>query len=144
MWVEFTLQTTETGKHVFESCLAQEEVIPLSDHPNNDASQDKIQLALLDIVQLQQRQLLQHQQHLDAPSTSSIATDRKPRFELTKPGLLDGQSCSPEGWIEFHEYASEKNYWTTDEDRIKNHRLFLTGMATKWYELRMFSHANDT
>lgn len=35
--MEFKLQTTETGRYILESCLAQEEEIPLSDHANNDA-----------------------------------------------------------------------------------------------------------
>lgn len=94
-------------------------------------------------MQLQQRLLRQHKQLLDALSTSSTATEQKPRFGLTKSELSDGQSCSPEGSIDFYGYASEKNFWTMDEDHIKNITLFLTGMAKKWYELRMFSHAND-
>lgn len=43
--------------------------------------------------------------------------------------MFDGYSSSPEGWIDFYEYASEKNM-----------RLFLTGIANKWFELRQVDH----
>lgn len=42
--------------------------------------------------------------------------------------MFDGHSSSLEGWIDFYEYASEKNGWE-EQDRIKNMRLFVTGVA---------------
>lgn len=66
-----------------------------------------------------------------------IAKPNTPRFELVKPDPFDGTTSSPDAWLSFYEYACEKNYWIEDDDKIKNMRLFLTGVAKRWYELRI-------
>lgn len=94
---------------------------------------------MLQALQLQQQQITQHNELMQA-IVSSMKEKEKPRFEIVKPDLFDGYSSSPEGWIDFYEYASEKNLWNSEHDRIKNMRLFLTGVAKKWFELRLVDH----
>lgn len=67
---------------------------------------------------------------------AGTAGTSKPRFELVKPDPFDGVAC-PEAWLSFYEYACEKNYWTTEDDKKKNMRLFLSGVAKKWYDLQI-------
>lgn len=63
-------------------------------------------------------------------------------LEYVKPDMFDGDSSSPESWLTFYEYACNENYWHSDEDKVKNMRLFLSGIAKSWYELRVNAHSN--
>ncbi|KAG0426148.1 hypothetical protein HPB47_026724 [Ixodes persulcatus] len=71
---------------------------------------------------------------------SALRAPLRPRFELVKPDIFDGFSSSAEAWIDFYEYAAEKNYWVTEEDWIKNMRLYLNGIDKKWYDLHLRDH----
>lgn len=66
----------------------------------------------------------------------------RPSLEHVKPDMFDGESSSPESWLTFYEYACNENYWHSDEDKVKNMRLFLSGIAKSWYELRVNAHSN--
>ncbi|KAH8021733.1 hypothetical protein HPB51_016681 [Rhipicephalus microplus] len=46
--------------------------------------------------------------------------------------MFDGESSSPESWFTFYEYACNENCWCSDEDKVKNMRLFLSGIAKSW------------
>lgn len=61
-----------------------------------------------------------------------------------KPEIFDGTSTNPHAWLTYYEYASEKNCWIADEDKVKNLMPFLSKMARSWYELRLPSHAQDS
>lgn len=98
---------------------------------------------MLQALQLQQQQITQQNELMQA-IVSSMKEKEKPRFEAVKPDMFDGYSSSPEGWIDFYEYASEKNFWNSEQDRIKNMRLFLTGVAKKWFELRLVDHPEES
>lgn len=93
------------------------------------------------LISLQSRQAQQQEEFLRIMIQSMAP---QPRFEAVKPDSFDGTSASPQAWIDFYEYACAKNRWSTDEDKIKNLRLFLTQMAKSWYELRILSHAEDS
>lgn len=93
------------------------------------------------LITLQQQQAQQQQEFLRIIAGSMAP---QPRFELVKPEVFDGTNASPQGWLHFYDYACEKNYWHTDEDKIKNMRLFLEKMAKSWYELRIVEHSGDT
>ena len=56
------------------------------------------------------------------------------RQELVRPNNFDGKSESAAAWLEFYGYATERNGWNTDEEKIKNQRVFLDGIARKWYD----------
>ncbi|CAN7988960.1 unnamed protein product, partial [Ixodes hexagonus] len=94
------------------------------------------------ILLAQQQQIVQNQQLLQAIVGLS-RNQEAPRFRMVKPDPFDGHSTNPEAWLSFYEYASEKNGWRSDDDKVKNLRLFLTGMAKKWYELYLTDHLND-
>ncbi|KAG0431791.1 hypothetical protein HPB47_021437, partial [Ixodes persulcatus] len=83
---------------------------------------------MLQALQLQQQQITQQNELMQAIG-SCTKEKEKPKFETVKPDMFDGYSSSPEGWIDFYEYASEKNM-----------RLFLTGIGKKWFELRLVDH----
>lgn len=89
-------------------------------------------------LQLQQKQIGQQNELMQAIVASMKAND-KPRLETVKPDMFDGHSSTPKGLIDFYEYASEKNGWE-EQDRSKNMRRFLTGVAKKWYDLHLVHH----
>ena len=74
----------------------------------------------------------QFQELMAALSTNT----RQPtaRQELVKPNNFDGKSESAAAWLEFCDYATETNGWNTDEEKIKNQRVFMDGIARKWYD----------
>lgn len=109
-------------------------------HAANPLMFSSLEDVLNRMMSLQQQQAEQQQQLLHAISGS---LSPKPRFELVRPEMFDGTSSSPQGWIDFYEYACDKNFWRSDEDKVKNLRLFLCKMAKSWYELRLLSHADD-
>lgn len=94
------------------------------------------------ILLAQQQQIMQNQQLLQAIVGLS-RNQEAPRFRMVKPDPFDGHTTNSEAWLSFYEYASEKNGWRSDDDKVKNLRLFLTGMAKKWYELHLTDHLND-
>ncbi|KAH8009601.1 hypothetical protein HPB51_018446 [Rhipicephalus microplus] len=66
----------------------------------------------------------------------------RPSREHVKSDLFDGESSSPKSWLTFYEYECNENYWQSDEDTVKNMRLFLSRIAKSWYEWRLNSHSN--
>lgn len=99
--------------------------------------------SLLLILQEQQRQA-ERQQQLMETLIAAVQAQQRQRTEMVKPDPFDGESSSPEDWIRSYEYASEKNSWHGATDRVENMRLFLTGLAKKWYELHFSTHASDS
>lgn len=53
---------------------------------------------------------------------------------MVKPDMFMVIHQADKRWVYFYEYASDKNFGKSEQDRIKNMRLFLTNIA-KWYEL---------
>lgn len=128
--IKVNMNTTD-----FEKLLVEPRMFPPSIPTATPGSE---QLELAAVLQ----QLAQTQQILTGLLTSKLGDDR-PKFELTKPDPFDGKTSCPSAWMGFYEYACTKNFWTADEDRITNLRLFLTGMAKKWYELRILDHMDS-
>lgn len=113
----------------------QQTSTPASQVPSPSVHEMMAQLIALQRQQAEQQQLLLQ--------VVAVSTAPRPSFELVKPDVFDGVSASPVAWLNFFEYASEKNGWTADEEKIKNMRLFLRGMAKSWYELRIPDHVED-
>lgn len=86
----------------------------------------------------------QNRQQNDLMRLLVNATERlsRPSREQVKPDMFDGESSSPESWLTFYEYACNENYWHSDEDKVKNMRLFLSGIAKSWYEWHLNAHSN--
>lgn len=64
--------------------------------------------------------------------------------ELIKPDPFDDASI-PSAWLDFYKYAAcGQNQWASSSGKVKNFRLFLTGNAKKWYELRILHHENNS
>lgn len=95
------------------------------------------------LLQMQVSQLEQQRQFMTTMSETMRVQERR-REETVKPDTFDGESSAADTWLDFYEYACEKNRWTENSERIKNLRLFLTGNAKKWYELRVCEHTNDS
>lgn len=93
------------------------------------------------MIAAQQQQAAQQMELMRAVTTALSVP--KPRTELVRPDTFDA-STSPQAWVDFYEYACEKNNWITDSDKVKNLRLFLTGMPKKWYELKICEQKDDT
>lgn len=93
------------------------------------------------LITLQEQQARQHNEFMQVIASSLSS---QPRIELVKPEVFDGSNASPQNWLNFYQYACEKNKWTSDEDKVKNLRLFLEKMAKAWYELRIMEHAEGT
>lgn len=100
-----------------------------------------VQGMMCQLLTFQQQQAQQQQEFLRMMTESMSA---QPRLDSVKPEVFDGSSASPKSWIDFFEYACEKNHWTSDDDKIKNLRPFLQKMAKSWYELRILQHATGT
>lgn len=110
-------------------------------HEQVAPSTNSVQSLMHQLLTIQQQQA-QQQQELMRVVAASLSP--RPRFELVKPEVFDGSSASPQAWLGFYQYACEKNTWTSDDDKIKNLRLFLGKTAKSWYELRIMEHADDT
>lgn len=98
------------------------------------------------VAQLLQMQVSQMEQQRQFMSTmlETMRVQERRREETVKPDMFDGESSAASTWLDFYEYACEKNRWTENSERIKNLRLFLAGNAKKWYELRVAVHSNDS
>lgn len=88
---------------------------------------------VLKALQLQHEQIVQQNQIMTSLISSLNAEKPVPKF--VEPDAFDGMSSSPESWLEFYEYAAGKNRWLSDEDKITNMRVYLRGVALKWYEI---------
>lgn len=110
-----------------------ESVNARSDHPEG------LTRIMENILRLQEQQLQQQQQFM---SFMELSRDPSRYRQEVKPDLFDGTTSSPVAWIQFYEYACSNNHWITDSDRINNLRVYLSGNAKKWYELRMAENAN--
>lgn len=115
---------------------------PTRPTPTNLQSEDA-GILIARMLELQQQHMIQ-QSELFQTIASTMQAANKPRFKMVKPDNFDGSSSSPECWINFYEYACGQNNWNTDDDKVKNLRLFLDGMAKKWYELRVLSHERES
>lgn len=87
-------------------------------------------------LQIEQQHLTRKNELMRA-IVASMQDKEIPRLEMVKPEMFDGHALSPERLIAFYEYASDKNFWKSEQDRIKNTGLFLTDLSKEWYVLRL-------
>ena len=97
---------------------------------------------VLKALQLQHEQIVQQNQIMTSLISSLNAEKQVPKF--VEPDAFDGMSSSPESWLEFYEYAAGKNKWLSDEDKITNMRVYLRGVALKWYEICIMEDTDDS
>lgn len=97
---------------------------------------------VLKALQLQQEQMVQQNQIMTSLISSLNAEKPTPKF--VEPDAFDGVSSSPESWLDFYEYAAGKNKWLSDEAKITNMRVYLRGVARKWYETCILEDSDDS
>ncbi|XP_049271717.1 uncharacterized protein LOC125758462 [Rhipicephalus sanguineus] len=105
------------------------------------SSTDEVSL-VLKALQRQQEQMVQQNQIMTSLISSLNAEKPMPKF--VEPDAFDGVSSSPESWLDFYEYAAGKNKWLSDEAKITNMRVYLRGVARKWYETCILEDSDDS
>lgn len=131
--VKINVQMSVSDKLVLQRIVAA--------HPTASPTFATDVAALLQALRIEQQQVEQQNAIIQTLMLSFSAEDKRRRPELIKPDVFNGHSTNPEGWIAFYKYASERNAWTSGEDRVQNVLLLLGGVAKQWYELRLADHA---
>uniref|UniRef100_A0A131Z3N7 Tick transposon n=1 Tax=Rhipicephalus appendiculatus TaxID=34631 RepID=A0A131Z3N7_RHIAP len=101
-----------------------------------------VQVELINKFLERQQEQKSHQNDLMRLLVNMNERISRPSLEHVKPEMFDGESISPDSWLTFYEYACNENCWHSGEDKVKNMRLFLSGIAKTWCELRVNAHSN--
>lgn len=123
---------------LFNRLVTSKLEMPAASEPTSHADLSVV----LQAIQAQQKQVVQQNEMIQTLLSALSLRDSRPT-ELVKPEPFDSTSGNPEAWISFFEYACKQNGWDTDEQRVKHMLPFLSGIARKWYELRIIGHECD-
>lgn len=88
--------------------------------------------SILNVIERQQRQMT-HQTEL----LTNVLRLYGLQQNIVEPHNFEDSHSSPNYWLWFYEYACEKNGWVSDEQKIRNMRRYLGGIAKAWYEMQL-------
>ncbi|XP_023217350.1 uncharacterized protein LOC111619765 [Centruroides sculpturatus] len=114
--------------------------------PPTDSSHDPKSDVLAQMVQLQKLYMDQQAETLKIMNSFRHTIEKmslNPSRDTINIEKYDGKSEEARIWIISYEHACASHKWVTDEQKIRNLRNYLEGIAVKWYNSRVLDRIGD-